>query len=171
MPQTITATPKRSRFPSAKARGFGKKLRTFPRRKVDGDRDKQRKEEQKERRKKVQLAAKLASSSRKMMPFCEELSYNVMMGKTVASFRYNNYSFYPKVGDQFVAHTGGSGLPATFKCVRKAKTNLKAFADRYWQDVGVASREDYLSLMRRILHMEQLDFKRRGYMFIFERIA
>jgi len=117
----------------------------------------------------AQKVKKKASS--KMMPFVTDLAHRVLIGKTVASFRLNKYSFYPRVGEEFTARVQQSSMDATFKCTRCAPTTLRHVRDNYWQQIGGETAEAYLEMMKDILKKEVLDLDMKGFLYLFERIA
>jgi hypothetical protein len=92
-------------------------------------------------------------------------------GKTVASFRLNKYSFYPRVGEEFTARVQQSSMDATFKCTRCAPTTLRHVRDNYWQQIGGETAEAYMKMMKGILKKDVLDLDMKGFLYLFERIA
>jgi hypothetical protein len=105
-----------------------------------------------------------------MMPFVPQMSESVLAGKSIFTFRYNPYPFYPKVGEKFRAHSQRSPLPGVYICKRKLRCSIRKMKSGYWKGEGVSSPEAYEQLMRLILKTQNLNLDRMGYLYVFERI-
>jgi hypothetical protein len=104
------------------------------------------------------------------MPFMPQMTESIMAGRSIFTFRYNPYPFYPKVGEKFRAHSERSPLPGTYVCRRKVRCSLRKMKSRYWRGEGVSSPEAYEELMKLILKTQNLDLDRPGYLYVFERV-
>jgi hypothetical protein len=105
-----------------------------------------------------------------MMPFVPQLASSVEEGRTIFTFRYNCHRFYPKTGERFKAHCNRLPLNGLYLCRRRVRSSIGEVRERFWQQIGMPSPEAYEELMKQILKTETLDYKKPGYLYIFERV-
>lgn len=106
----------------------------------------------------------------KIMPFMPQMTESVISGRSIFTFRYNPYPFYPRVGEKFRAHSERAPLPGVYVCRRKLRCSIRKMKSRYWRGEGVSSPEAYEELMRLILKTQKLNLDRPGYLYVFERV-
>lgn len=104
----------------------------------------------------------------RFLPFHPKLIASVESGITTASFRFLPQPFYPKPGDLFYAHCKGKARPGTYRCISRTKLTLKAVRDRYWNEIGMRSPDDYEMLMKAIHSRDSLDYEKRGILFTWQ---
>jgi hypothetical protein len=105
-----------------------------------------------------------------MMPFVPQLASGVEEGRTIFTFRYHIHRFYPKTGEKFRAHCNRIPLNGLYFCRRRIKSSIGEVKEKYWKQIGMPSPEAYDELMKQILKTDNLDYKKSGYLYVFERI-